>query len=177
VTSALIVIDMQRDVMATCPTAAAVLVTVNRLIADARRSAAPLVFVRHQDEELPARSKAWQLDSRLDHRDGDVVVEKTFRDAFAATDLDEVLRRAGARRLVVTGAHSDYCVQTTALSALAHGYDVALVADGHAAEPAVISGRHLDATTVSGFVNSRMATLRYPDRLVEVLPATNVYFG
>lgn len=174
---ALVVIDMQRDVMATCPAAEPVLSTVNGLIAEARGCGAAIVFVRQQDEGLPAGSEAWQLDSRLDHRDGDIVVDKTFRDGFAATELDNVLRRAGARRLVITGAHSDYCVQTTALSALAHGYDIALVADGHAAEPAVIAGTPLDAATVTGFVNARMATLRFPDRRVEVLRAADVSFG
>jgi nicotinamidase-related amidase len=177
VTDALIVIDMQRDVMATCPAAEPVLITVNGLIADSRRCGAPLVFVRHQDEDLPAGSDAWQLDPRLDHRDGDTVVEKTFRDAFAATELDGVLQRLGTGRLVITGAHSDFCVQTTALSALVHGYDIALVADGHAAEPTIVAGTRLDAATVTGFVNARMATLHYPDRDVEVLPAAEVLFG
>ena len=86
------------------------------------------------------------------------------------------MRRVGARRLVIVGAHSDLCVQTTALSALAHGYDIALVADGHAAEPAVIDDVHLDAATVAGFVNARIATLRYPDRQIELQPAKDVSF-
>jgi hypothetical protein len=62
------------------------------------------------------------------------------------------------------------------VSALAHGYDIALVADGHAAEPVVIDDVPLDAATVTGFVNARMATLRYPNRDIEVLPAKSVSF-
>jgi nicotinamidase-related amidase len=173
---ALAVIDMQRDVMATCPAAQSVLTTVNGLIAGARRGGIPVVFVRQHDAGLPAGSEGWQLDSRLDYREGDIVVEKTFRDGFAATVLDDVLRRLGASRLVITGAHSDYCIQATAVSALAHGYDITLVADGHATEPTTIAGHRLDAATVSELVNARMATLRYPDRRVEVLPAAKITF-
>lgn len=172
--TALIVIDMQRDVMATCPAAEPVLATVNALITRARRNGTPIVFVRHHDDDLVAGTDSWQLDPRLDHDVRDVIVDKTYRDGFANTELDDVLHRLGIHQLVITGAHSDFCVQTTALSALAHGYDITLVADGHAAEATLIAGVELAAATVTDFVNARMATLRYPGRKVDVLSAADV---
>jgi len=45
------------------------------------------------------------------------VVAKEYRDSFAGTELGAVLAVTGVRRLVLTGAQSQYCVQTTALSA------------------------------------------------------------
>jgi nicotinamidase-related amidase len=177
VESALVIVDMQRDVMLSCPEAEPVLTTVNGLIRAARQIGAPIVFIRHHDEDMPVGSTAWEIDDRLDHDDGDIIVDKAFRDGFADTDLDGVLRGFRARRLVITGAHSDFCVQTTALSALAYGYDITLVADGHAAEPTIIAGAPLDAATITAFVNARMTTLKYPNRRVEVLPATHVAFA
>jgi hypothetical protein len=44
-------------------------------------------------------------------------------------------------------------------------------------ESAVIDGLYLDAATVTGLVNVRMVTLKYPGRRVEVLAAARVPFG
>jgi nicotinamidase/pyrazinamidase len=49
--------------------------------------------------------------------------------AFAGTDLDDRLRRAGVRRLVLGGLATDYCVRRTAEDARALGYDVVVLLD------------------------------------------------
>jgi nicotinamidase/pyrazinamidase len=49
---------------------------------------------------------------------------------FAATNLDEVLRERGVRRVFLVGLATDYCVGTTAEEALARGYQVVLVPAG-----------------------------------------------
>jgi nicotinamidase-related amidase len=86
------------------------------------------------------------------------------------------LRASEARRLVFTGAHSDYCVQTTALSALAHGYDLTLVGDAHTAQDAELPEATVPAATVIAFINHLVTSLRYPGRAVEVLPTAKVSF-
>ena len=48
---------------------------------------------------------------------------------FEGTDLDERLRAAGVRRVVVGGLATDYCVVQTVKDALARGYAVVLLAD------------------------------------------------
>ncbi|PVZ11851.1 isochorismatase family protein [Actinomycetospora cinnamomea] len=47
----------------------------------------------------------------------------------SATELDAVLREAGARSLVVVGLAGDVCVKETALDGRRHGYEVTLLAD------------------------------------------------
>lgn len=48
---------------------------------------------------------------------------------FQRTDLDEGLRSAGIRRLLIGGLATDYCVLHTVKDALEHGYEVILLED------------------------------------------------
>jgi nicotinamidase-related amidase len=102
------------------------------------------------------------------------VVAKEYRDSFAGTELGAVLAGTGVRRLVLTGAQSQYCVQTTALSALHHGYDVSLVGDAHTTSPATLPDGDLSAETIVQFVNSCFGGLRHPGRSTEVVAAADV---
>lgn len=125
---------------------------------------------------MTAGSPGWQLAAALERLDDDPVVAKTYRDSFAQTNLHATLRASEGRRLVLTGAHSDYCVQTTALSALAHGYDLTLVGDAHTAQDAKLPEATVPAATVIAFINHLVTSLRYPGRAVEVLPTAKVSF-
>lgn len=49
--------------------------------------------------------------------------------AFDGTDLADLLRRRGARRLLVGGLATDYCVRQTVLDARREGFDVSLLVD------------------------------------------------
>jgi nicotinamidase-related amidase len=174
-TVALLVIDVQEEALEGCPDAAGLLGRINDLSRRAAEAGVPVIFVRHEgaDGELVRDSPGWQFAAGLERDEGSHIVEKTFRDAFAHTELAALLERLGVRRLVVAGIHSDFCVQTTALSALIHGYDIALVSDGHAtrSEP---GGASIPAEAIQAFITSRFSTLRYPGRTIEVLPAVDV---
>ena len=175
--TSLLVIDMQEAVLTGCADVPGVTERINELAQRAREAGAAVVFIQHSDAddpEMAAGSNGWQLAEALQRLDGDTVVTKTYRDSFADTDLGAVLARSGARRLVVTGAHSDFCVQTTALSALLRGYDVTLVSDAHTARPVELPEGRLGAEAVVAFVNSRFATRRHPGRTVEVRPAAEI---
>ncbi|MGO8686707.1 MAG: cysteine hydrolase family protein [Candidatus Dormibacteria bacterium] len=173
----LLVIDVQEAVMAPCLDVPGVLARINDLVGRARRAGAPVVFVQHEDAEDPemtAGSPGWQLAAALERAGSDPVVAKQYRDSFAGTRLEAVLRESGTRRLIVTGAQSDFCVQTSALSALQHGYDLTLVSDAHTTSPARLPGGELGARSIVELVNARFATLRHPGRSVEVQPAAAV---
>jgi nicotinamidase/pyrazinamidase len=49
--------------------------------------------------------------------------------AFEGTDLDRRLQRLGAKRLVVGGLATDYCVLRTVLDARSRGYETFVLAD------------------------------------------------
>jgi nicotinamidase-related amidase len=86
---------------------------------DSREAASPLKF------SLPTGA---QLDG-LEIESGDIVVEKDVNSGFVGTSLEIDLRRAGAKRLVIAGYFTNFCVETTTRMAGNMGYDVYLVHD------------------------------------------------
>jgi nicotinamidase-related amidase len=174
VDTALLVIDVQEEALEGCHDADGVVERINDLSRRMTEAGAPVIFVQHEDgTELIRESPGWQLAAALERPDGSVRLAKTFRDSFEATDLQGMLERDGIRRVVVTGVHSDFCVQTTALSAVIRGFDLVLVSDGHTSR-ATPETSELSGEALRQLVNARMATLRYPGRTIEVVRATEL---
>lgn len=63
-------------------------------------------------------------------REGELVIDKPGRGAFAHTELDLGLRARGVKNLVVCGVTADACVSSTVREASDRGYDVLVVEDG-----------------------------------------------
>ncbi|MGR3435502.1 MAG: isochorismatase family protein [Shimia sp.] len=90
-------------------------------------------FTRHDSREPDSPLKfalptGDQLDG-LEVQPGEIVVEKDVNSGFIGTDLEIQLRRAGARRLVIAGYFTNFCVETTVRMAGNMGYDVYLAHD------------------------------------------------
>lgn len=173
--SAFLVIDVQESVLVGCSDVPEVVKRINTLIQRARQEHVPVLFIQHEDPddpEMTRNSPGWQLAAALDRVDGDPVVPKTYRDSFAGTALADQLDASGVRRLIIAGAHSDYCVQMSALSAVIRGYDVTLVSDGHTAE----DDGALSADQIRNLVNARFASLRAPGRAITATPAAEITF-
>jgi len=120
---------------------------INALMAIVRRRAGKVVWVRHcgkAGDPFASHAAGWALLPELRRRDDDVVVEKTLNDPFAGTLLKEILEATAPRRVLVTGWATDFCVDATVRSAVSHGHEVVVVADGH-----TLSDRpHLDAPSI-----------------------------
>jgi nicotinamidase-related amidase len=174
ITSAVVVIDMQESVLVGCVDAPGVVARINELTRRARAGGVPVFFIQHEDPDDPEMAKGspgWQLAAGLELA-GDPVIPKTYRDSFAETSLAGMLDAAGISRLIVTGAHSDYCVQMSALSAVVRGYDVTLASDAHTAQ----DDGGLTGAQIRDLVNARFATLRAPGRAITVATASRVTF-
>ena len=106
---------------------------INRVTQKARDVGAPVVFIQHESHAgyLEHGSAAWQLAAGLKVNAADIKVRKTTPDSFLRTDLEAVLRRHGVENLVVCGMHTEFCIDTTTRRALALGFPVVLVTDGH----------------------------------------------
>ena len=113
--------------------AAELIERLNALARRVRASGGLVVFVRHTQAGSPFTegSDGWQVLPELEVAEADAFVGKATCDAFAGTDLPELIPLETTRRLIVTGCASDFCVDTTVRSAAVRGYDVWAPADGH----------------------------------------------
>ena len=99
----------------------------------ARSAGAPVVVIQHEEQAGPLEhgTEGWKLDPALEVLPSDTRLRKTATDSFHNTELLAMLQARGIKRLVICGFQSEFCVDTTTRRALALGYPVTLVADGH----------------------------------------------
>jgi nicotinamidase-related amidase len=132
--TALLVIDVQNDVMADVYNRDGVIATVASLVDKARAEEVAVVWVQHSADNLPRGSNGWEFVSALSPDEAERVVHKRYGDAFEDTDLEEVLAGLGVGRLIVSGAQTDECIRSTLHGAIVRGYDATLVGDAHTTE-------------------------------------------
>lgn len=149
---------------------------VNTLIERARCAHVPIVWVRHADEDLKAGSEARQIVSELAPAPGESIVEKSYRDAFEDTDLEQVLSRLSVGKLIVTGAQTDVCVRSTLHGALVRGYDATLVSDAHTTEDRTQKGAPSPDAVIS-HTNMYWSNQRAPGRSGGIVESKEVDFG
>ena len=128
--TALLVVDVQNDVVGTAHDRDAVVANIATLVDRARSAGTPVVWVQHSSEHLPRDSDPWRIVPELVPAEGEAVVHKRYGDSFEETDLEQVLAGRGVGRLVV----SDACIRSTLHGALVRGYDTFLVSDAHTTE-------------------------------------------
>jgi nicotinamidase-related amidase len=132
--TALLVIDVQKGVVANAHRRDAVIGNIRTLVERARGEDVPVIWVQHADDELTAGSEEWEYVDELPREDSEPVVAKSYGDSFEATDLEAELASRGVGRLVITGAQTDACVRSTLHGAFTRGYDTVLVGDAHTTE-------------------------------------------
>jgi nicotinamidase-related amidase len=134
-TTALVIIDVQAGLFeksAPIFEADQLMANINALASRAHEAGAPVFHVQHENKSfLEHGSAGWQLHPDLQVQPGDHLIAKQHSSALKETSLGQLLRGMGVRTLVVTGLVTHGCVRHTAEAALAQGYDVVLVADGH----------------------------------------------
>ena len=150
-TTALLIIDVQQ---ALCSgeyeafEAGGVIERINHVSRQFRQRGAPVVVIQH---EAPGTlfahdSPGWQLAPRREVAPTDIRIRKATPDSFHRTDLQAQLLARDVRQLVICGLQSEFCVDTTTRRALALGYPVQLVADGHSTcDNGVLSAAQISA--------------------------------
>ncbi len=106
---------------------------VERLLDRFRRRGGMVVHVRHASTEpdsvfRPERAGFAPMDCSRE-RPGEAVVTKTVNSAFIGTDLEAMLRRSGIDTVVIVGATTNHCVETTTRMAGNLGFTTLLVRD------------------------------------------------
>jgi nicotinamidase-related amidase len=132
--TALLVIDVQNDVVANAHDRDGVIANIADLVGKARAEGAPVIWVQHSDDNLPQDSDGWQYVPELTREASEPLIHKQYGDSFEATDLEAVLAERKVGRLIVTGAQTDECIRSTLHGAIVGGYDATLVSDAHTTE-------------------------------------------
>jgi nicotinamidase-related amidase len=159
----LLVVDVQNDVMGESIKREEVVGNIVRLVEAARTAGVPVVWVRHSDEGLALGSPGWEIVPELVPAEGEQIVEKTFSDSFAGTDLAQRLSDLGIGELVLCGAQSDACIRNTFYGALYHGYPVTLVGDAHTTGDLRPWGAEFSPEQSIAVLNMQASFTRLPD--------------
>ncbi|MFE9118183.1 cysteine hydrolase family protein [Streptomyces sp. NPDC007172] len=147
--SALLVMDVQRDVVAIADDGSGYLPRLRRAIDGARAAGIPVIYVvmglRPGDPEVSPRSKVMadivraglftegapgtEVHPDIAPQQGDVVVTKRRGSAFSGSDLDLVLRTRGIEGLVLTGIATSAVVLSTLWRAIDLDFGLTVLAD------------------------------------------------
>ena len=109
---------------------------IARLLGAWREAERPIIHVQHLSRNpaspLAPGQKGVDIKAAVAPRGGEPVITKHVNSAFIGTDLEDRLRRAGIKNLVITGLCTDHCVSTTARMAANLGFGVTIPADAAA---------------------------------------------
>ena len=171
--TALVIIDIQNILCAGASKARDVddvISRINIVSAKARTAGALVVVVQHEtiNGEVDYGTENWKLASALELHGTDVVLRKTASDAFLRTALSELLASRAITKLIVCGLQSEFCVDSTVRRAMALGYPVVLVADGHT----TVDNGVLSASQIAAHHNKTLSSIEsYGPRTTVVLAA------
>ncbi len=174
--TALLVIDVQNDVAAGAYNLLNVLTNINIAIEKARAAGVPVVWVQHNDDEMPVDTDGWQIVSELKPAAGEPIVRKTFKSSFEATNLEEILAGLNVSHLVITGMQTNNCIRHTTHSALERGYDVTLVNDAHSTTGYEWGGHEVTAKEVVDEANDNFGGYELPGRGSRTVAAVSLSF-
>jgi len=166
---------MQKGVVAHSYQADDVAGRIAGLVARARQSGVPVIWVRHSADDLVAGSDDWQIVPALVPASGERIVEKRFGDSFEGTDLESILADGGVTRLVVCGAQSDACILSTLFGGFVRGYSMTLVSDAHTTDDRSAFGLP-PVEGVIALINGIWQYRSAPGRTAEVVAAGEVAF-
>ncbi len=129
--TALLVIDVQNNVVAKAHRRDEVVANIRELVVKARATGVPVIWVQHSDDNLTMNSDGWRYVPELQREQAELLIHKHYGDSFEGTSLEDDLARLGVGRLIVTGAQTDACIRSTIHGAFARGYHTFLVGDAH----------------------------------------------
>jgi nicotinamidase-related amidase len=174
--TALLVVDVQNDVVEGAPARDAVVANIAGLVEKACTERVPVVWVQHSDAGLERGSDGWRIVPELTPGDAEPLVEKSYGDSFEDTSLETVLSGLGVGRLVVVGAQTDACIRSTLHGAFVRGYDATLVGDAHTTEDQTAWGAPPPEQVIA-HTNLYWTYQSAPGRTAGTVDAKDVDFG
>jgi nicotinamidase-related amidase len=136
--TALIVVDVQRafdewEAAGKRRNNPEALARIVKLLAAFRTSNTPIFHIRHEsmrpNSSFAPGATGYPVKDEAREIEGEPVIVKRVNSAFIGTDLEARLRAAGITTLVICGATTNHCVETTTRMAGNLGFDARLVRD------------------------------------------------
>ena len=101
----------------------------------ARAAGSPVIHVQHKGRAgglFDPGADAFKLAPQAASAPGEAIVEKPLPNAFAQTNLQDLIAKTGKKQLIVAGFQTHMCISSTARAALDLGYRTTVVADAAA---------------------------------------------
>jgi len=172
---ALLVIDVQNQVVDGAFNRQAVISNINTAVGKARAAGVPVVWIQHSDDWMAIGSDDWQIVKELAPQEGESFVGKLYRNSFEATNLEEVLSKLNVGHLYLTGAQTNNCVRHTGHGALDRGYDVTLIEDAHTTTDYTFEGQSVSAEVLVDDLNASFTEYELPGRKATVCTVAEVF--
>lgn len=173
---ALLVIDVQVNVVSDAWHREKVIANINAILAKARRAEIPVIWIQHSDPYMEIGTDGWQIVPELVPLQGEPVILKRFRSSFENTALEETLQQLGVGHLYICGAQTNNCVRHTSHAALERGYDVTLVEDAHTTSDGQWDSGTLLAAAIINEQNQSFFNYELPGRTASLSMAAEVSF-
>jgi len=144
------------------------------VLADFRAKRAPVIHVRHASLNPASRFQAdlpgFEAKDEVRERTGEPVLIKHVNSAFIGTDLEARLRCDNIDTVVIVGATTNHCVETTARMAGNLGFKAKLVRDATwTYDNKGVDGEHFPAAQVHA-----MTLANLQDEFAEVVSSADV---
>jgi nicotinamidase-related amidase len=130
---AMLVIDMQKCFIEENPDEAAVTATcavINYVAEMVRAAKQPVIFIKDVEERGEVSEEDLDFVPELTVDDKDLVIEKTFSNAFWQTELKDRLGDLGTEFLILSGQAAEHCVLFTYNGARENGFTPVMLQDG-----------------------------------------------
>jgi len=151
----LIIVDMQNEYLEgpiAVSAAAGAIRSAQGLLTKARNTGSFIVHIAHKGRAgglFDRNAERGQIIEELAPLPDEVIVEKELPNAFAGTDLQELLQKSGCKDIIIIGFMTHMCVSSTARAAIEFGFRVTVDAQCCATRdlPDGVGGK-IDADTV-----------------------------
>ncbi|MEZ6044694.1 MAG: cysteine hydrolase family protein [Planctomycetaceae bacterium] len=130
--SALIMIDCQntyREGVMQLEGVEEALVNARLLLERARKAGIPIFHIQHDagvGSPYDLTAENGQISKPVAPLENEPVIVKNYPDSFSSTNLDQQLKQAGARNLILAGFMSHMCVSSTARGGFDRNYAVTI---------------------------------------------------
>lgn len=172
---ALLVVDVQNDVVKHAWNRDKVIAVIQEVVTRARAKGILVIWVQHNDEGLLKNTLEWEIVPELNPLPHEPHIYKEWGNAFTETPLLSLFEKQGIEACVLVGAQSDACIRMTKHGALALGYPVRLVSEGHTTESSRFDDFQFPGEWIVAWENRMAMNTTYPKAHSELVDLNDLW--